>query len=83
MVWLQRRRRYVPKPLGTTRTMDDPDLRALSCKVGVRKPSETLFRQILQLLRDRQFSPEQVLHVGSRIAHDVVPAKRLGSLGIL
>lgn len=54
------------------------DARALSCKLGTKKPNENLFRHVLGVLRERGIEPEQVLHVGSRIANDVVPAKRLG-----
>lgn len=56
----------------------DRDVRALSCKVGVRKPSETLFRHALHVLQERAVTPEQVLHVGTRIDSDIVPAKKLG-----
>jgi FMN phosphatase YigB (HAD superfamily) len=56
----------------------DPGLRALSCEEKARKPSERLFRRILELLEPRGIGPDAVLHVGSRIAHDVVPARRLG-----
>jgi putative hydrolase of the HAD superfamily len=56
----------------------EPGLRVLSCKVGVRKPSEQLYRQALQLFRERGIQPSEILHVGSRLQLDVVPAKRLG-----
>ncbi len=54
------------------------DLRALSYEVRGRKPSERLFRQTLQQLSKRGLNPDQVLHVGSRVAQDIIPAKRLG-----
>lgn len=56
----------------------DGAARALSFKQGVRKPSENLFRHVLDVLRQRDVSPEQVLHVGSRVANDIVPARKLG-----
>jgi FMN phosphatase YigB (HAD superfamily) len=56
----------------------DPGLRMLSFEVRSRKPSERLFRHALDLLAQRDLTPEQVLHVGSRIALDIVPAKKLG-----
>jgi FMN phosphatase YigB (HAD superfamily) len=56
----------------------DPTLHALSFEQRVRKPSERLFRHMSALLAARAITPDQVLHVGSRIAQDVVPAKRLG-----
>jgi hypothetical protein len=56
----------------------DPELCALSYEVRGRKPSERLLRQSQQQLVKRGLAPEQVLHVGSRVAQDLVPAKRLG-----
>lgn len=56
----------------------DPDLRALSFQHGIRKPNEKMFRHVLNALKDRGISPEQVLHVSSRVSTDIVPAKKLG-----
>jgi FMN phosphatase YigB (HAD superfamily) len=56
----------------------DPRLRVLSCEERARKPSERLFRRMLEMLGPRGIGPGEVLHVGSRVAHDVVPARRLG-----
>jgi FMN phosphatase YigB (HAD superfamily) len=56
----------------------DPGLRVLSCEEKARKPSERLFRRALDLLAQRGLSPPEVLHVGAHVAHDVVPARRLG-----
>jgi FMN phosphatase YigB (HAD superfamily) len=55
-----------------------PDLRALSYELRGRKPSERLLRQAFAQLAKRGLTPDQVLHVGSRVAQDLVPAKRLG-----
>jgi hypothetical protein len=55
-----------------------PELCTLSYEVRGRKPSERLLRHSMQQLAKRGITPDQVLHVGSRIAQDVVPAKRLG-----
>jgi hypothetical protein len=55
-----------------------PDLRALSYEVRGRKPSERLLRHALAQLAKRGLAPDQVLHVGSRVAQDVMPAKRVG-----
>jgi len=54
------------------------ELRFLSCDVRARKPSERLFRHALQALADRGIAPREVLHVGSRLRADLVPARRLG-----
>jgi FMN phosphatase YigB (HAD superfamily) len=56
----------------------DPELRALSYDVRARKPSERLFRHMLNLLAQRKITPPEVLHIGSRITQDVIPARRLG-----
>jgi FMN phosphatase YigB (HAD superfamily) len=66
----------------------DPDLRCadvfdasaetLSFTLRGRKPSERLFRQSLAALAEKEFTPGEVLHVGSRLAQDIIPAKRLG-----
>ncbi len=55
-----------------------PELRALSYELRGRKPSERLLRHSLQQLGKRGVAPDEVLHVGSRIVQDLVPAKRLG-----
>jgi FMN phosphatase YigB (HAD superfamily) len=65
-------------PTATVEDLFDPDVRALSHEVRGRKPSERLFRHALGALAQRGVAPDQVLHVGSRVAHDVVPARRLG-----
>jgi FMN phosphatase YigB (HAD superfamily) len=56
----------------------DTGLVALSYEVRGRKPSDRLFRQLLSSVAGRGYSPNQVLHIGSHVAHDVVPARRLG-----
>jgi FMN phosphatase YigB (HAD superfamily) len=52
--------------------------RWLSYEIRGRKPSERLFREALAALNDRGLEPGQILHVGSRIGQDVLPAKRFG-----
>jgi FMN phosphatase YigB (HAD superfamily) len=51
---------------------------ALSCEVGGRKPSERLFKHCLSQLQAQGIAPAQVLHVGSRLPIDLIPAKKLG-----
>jgi FMN phosphatase YigB (HAD superfamily) len=53
-------------------------LDTLSYEVRVRKPSERLFRHALKALAQQGIEPSQVLHVGSRLPQDLVPARRLG-----
>jgi FMN phosphatase YigB (HAD superfamily) len=55
-----------------------PDLRACSYEVRARKPSERLFRHLLETLAERGITPAQVLHIGSRAVLDIAPARRLG-----
>src|SRR5262249_50074503 len=56
----------------------DSPAEALSYALRGRKPSERLFRHTLAALADRDIAPGQVLHVGSRLPQDLIPAKRLG-----
>jgi FMN phosphatase YigB (HAD superfamily) len=53
-------------------------LRTLSYEVRARPPSERLFHQALAALAEEGIEPGAVLHVGSRLQQDLVPAKRLG-----
>ena len=54
------------------------DLVVLSCDLRGKKPSERLFRQALESLQQAGLAPEEILHVGSRMQQDIIPAKRLG-----
>ncbi len=54
------------------------DLRALSYEQRGRKPSERLFRHFLAAAEKQGIAPHQVLHIGSRMEKDIIPAKRLG-----
>jgi hypothetical protein len=56
----------------------DPELRSLSYEVRARKPSERLLRHSLTALAGRGITPDQVLHVGSRLQQDIIPARRVG-----
>jgi FMN phosphatase YigB (HAD superfamily) len=58
-------------------------LTVLSCELRGKKPSERLFRKAVERLQENAISPSEVLHVGSRISQDLVPAKRLGMLTAL
>lgn len=53
-------------------------LRILSCAYKTKKPSEALFGAALEALGERNIEPREVLHVGSHILRDIVPAKRAG-----
>jgi FMN phosphatase YigB (HAD superfamily) len=54
------------------------DASALSFEQKGRKPSERLFRHTLAKAEEKGFAPQAVLHIGSRIAQDIAPAKKLG-----
>jgi len=56
----------------------DPQLCGLSFELNSRKPSEKSFRHVLNALQQKGIQPAQVLHIGSRITHDVAPARKLG-----
>ena len=52
--------------------------RFLSCDLKGRKPSERLFGHAIESLAARGIAPEEILHVGSRMQQDLIPARRLG-----
>lgn len=56
----------------------DKGLSVLSCDLRGKKPSERLFRHTLDILKEHDIAPAEVLHIGSRIQQDLVPARRLG-----
>jgi FMN phosphatase YigB (HAD superfamily) len=66
------------KPGAVLADLIDRDLWALSGEVGARKPSERLFRKVLDELGRRGIAPHQVLHIGSRVVQDLAPARKLG-----
>ncbi len=53
-------------------------LRIISADKKAKKPSETLFKAAVAAASARGISPSEVLHVGSNIARDIAPAKKLG-----
>jgi phosphoglycolate phosphatase-like HAD superfamily hydrolase len=56
----------------------EPKQRWLSYELRAKKPSERLFRAAVDGLREQGIEPNEILHIGSRLPRDVVPAKRLG-----
>jgi FMN phosphatase YigB (HAD superfamily) len=56
----------------------EPRLRVLSYEYGARKPSENLFQHLLDRAQEAGLHPFQVLHIGTDIEQDIVPAKKLG-----
>lgn len=56
----------------------DDDLCLLSYEYRSRKPSERLFRILLSQLEAAGINPDQVLHIGSDVEKDIIPANRLG-----
>jgi len=56
----------------------DETVGGLSVEVGARPPSNTLFQHALAHCEEYGVQPAQVLHIGSRIALDIAPARRLG-----
>ncbi len=53
-------------------------LTTLSYEIRARKPSERVFRQGLAALNAKGIEASEVLHVGSRVQQDLIPARRLG-----
>ena len=60
------------------RTMVPEAFCALSYEQKSRKPSERLFRHLLTSAAQKGIEPREILHIGTRIAQDIAPAKRLG-----
>lgn len=56
----------------------EKDFIILSHEIRGRKPSERLFRHIVNALIQQGVTPNQVLHIGTSITRDLVPAHRLG-----
>jgi FMN phosphatase YigB (HAD superfamily) len=56
----------------------DDGLQFLSCEARARKPSERLFRKAQEALAEKGLAPEEVLHIGSNMTRDLLPARRLG-----
>ncbi len=56
----------------------DKDLSFFSYEIRGRKPSERLFRHALTALSQQGIEPNEVLHVGTSISRDLIPAHRLG-----
>ncbi|HSQ57711.1 MAG TPA: HAD hydrolase-like protein [Gemmata sp.] len=53
-------------------------LRVISAEKRARKPSETLFKAAAAAAMTKGIAPGEILHVGSSIPRDLVPAKKLG-----
>ena len=54
------------------------DMCVLSHEMGAKKPSDALFDRVLEKLAEGDIEPGQELNVGSRVAEDLVPAKKRG-----
>ena len=55
-----------------------PELLILSCQLGIRKPSITLFEYAVSQLRAAGISPAETVHVSCRLKTDLGPAKSVG-----
>jgi len=53
-------------------------LRIISVEKKAKKPSDTLFKGAAQAMAAKGIDPGEVLHVGSNINRDIVPAKKVG-----
>jgi len=50
----------------------------LSHQVGVKKPSKSMYTELVKKLKGANLKPEQVLHISSRLKDDLAMAKTLG-----
>jgi FMN phosphatase YigB (HAD superfamily) len=55
-----------------------PALRIISAEKKARKPSDTLYKAAVAAAAARGLEPSAVLHVGSNLMRDLVPAKKHG-----
>jgi len=60
-----------------------PMNRVLSHAIRGRKPSERLFREMINKLREFNIDPEETLHVSNDLDNDLAPARKLGFLTCL
>ena len=67
----------IPQPPGACLRLPVNGPVALSHECRGRKPSDRLFRLCLEKMPDG-IVPSEVLHIGSRILQDIVPARRMG-----
>lgn len=54
------------------------NLFSFSFQVGVRAPSESLYKSTLKQFAEHGIRPNQILHIGCRMSDDLVTAKKLG-----
>jgi putative hydrolase of the HAD superfamily len=59
-------------------TVFPSSLRIISVEKKAKKPSETLFKAAAQAAEAKGIDPGEVLHVGSNVNRDIVPAKKIG-----
>ena len=59
-------------------TLFGADVMTLSFRLGVRKPSKSLYLYALKQFQQQGISPPEVLHVGNRLCGDLAEAKRQG-----
>jgi FMN phosphatase YigB (HAD superfamily) len=52
--------------------------RSLSYGVRAKKPSDRLFKEMVNKLRENNIKPEETLHIGSDLFNDLAPAKKHG-----
>jgi FMN phosphatase YigB (HAD superfamily) len=53
-------------------------LRIISAEKKTKKPSEVIFKAAAQAASAKGIDPSEILHVGSNLARDIAPAKKLG-----
>ncbi|WP_437226251.1 HAD family hydrolase [Planctomicrobium sp. SH661] len=62
----------------SVRDLLSADCVVISSQIGVKKPSETLYRQAVSQFEQRGIAPAQVLHVSHRLTDDLAVAKKYG-----
>jgi FMN phosphatase YigB (HAD superfamily) len=65
-------------PVQAVKEVLAPEILLLSTQIGLRKPSETLYKQAASNFKGIGLEPGQVLHVSHRLRDDLAVAKRNG-----
>jgi FMN phosphatase YigB (HAD superfamily) len=65
-------------PAASIEALLRPELNLLSFEVVARKPSLRIFGRVREMLAAQGLAADEVLHIGSRVAQDLVLARRQG-----
>lgn len=64
-------------------TLFEADGMTLSCRLGLRKPSKSIYRHATQQFQQLGISPSAILYISNRLGDDLAEAKRHGMRTVL